>query len=241
MHTHRTRSAGSCARRLGLDRNPLRRGTDRIEAVVRLLTLIVLVVAVPVAAVTVGRQTDHAELRQAHAQRATEHLVNAVLLEQAQATGIPAPYTSVQLTWVLARWQPPGLPARSGEVLAPAGAPKGSIVPIWVNASGTVTDPPTDDRTIVGDVCIAVTVTCIGSVLVLLGLGVLTRGALDRRRLRAWDAEWRATGPLWSGHRSLGVPGARTQERGLVPLLVLDKKGGFNDRGHRRAGTADRG
>jgi len=25
---------------------------------------------------------------------------------------------------------------------------------------------------------------------------------LDRRRLRAWEAEWRASGPLWSGHRS---------------------------------------
>jgi hypothetical protein len=29
----------------------------------------------------------------------------------------------------------------------------------------------------------------------------LARRVLDRRRLRAWDAEWRATGPMWSGHR----------------------------------------
>ena len=24
---------------------------------------------------------------------------------------------------------------------------------------------------------------------------------IDRRRLRAWEAEWRASGPQWSGHR----------------------------------------
>ena len=32
--------------------------------------------------------------------------------------------------------------------------------------------------------------------------GVLARRVLDRRRLRAWEAEWRASGPQWSGHRS---------------------------------------
>jgi len=38
--------------------------------------------------------------------------------------------------------------------------------------------------------------------LLLLATGVLVRFVLDRRRLRAWEAEWRASGPLWSGHRS---------------------------------------
>ena len=56
-----------CARRLGLDRNPLRRRMDRIEAVIRLTTMILLLVAVPI---TVGgRQADHLVLRQAHARR----------------------------------------------------------------------------------------------------------------------------------------------------------------------------
>jgi len=33
-------------------------------------------------------------------------------------------------------------------------------------------------------------------------LEALTRWVLDWRRLRAWEAEWRATEPLWSGHRT---------------------------------------
>lgn len=92
-------------------------------------------------------------------------------------------------------------PARSGDILATAGARKGSTAPLWINASGAVTTPPPDPRTIVGDVCMAVIVTCLASLLMLLALGGLTRLALDRQRLGAWEAEWQATGPRWSGHR----------------------------------------
>lgn len=189
-------------RRLGFDRNPLRRRTDRIEAAIRLVTLILLLVAVPILTVAAGRQADHQALRQAHAQQVADHEVTAVLLEQAPPTGVPDPYTSVQMTLVLARWQPPGQPARSGEVLAQAGARAGSTVTIWIDASGAVTSPPPDHRVIAGNVCIAAVVTCLVTGLLVLGANALARRALDRRRLRAWDAEWRTTGPLWSGHRS---------------------------------------
>ena len=203
MRSHDNRTPGGrlarLARWLGFDRNPLRRGTDRIEAALRLVMMIMLVTAVPAAAVLAGQQADHVALNRAHAQQAADHLVNAVLLEQAPATGTPDPYTSVQTTWVLARWRPPGLPSRTGEVLAPVGAPKGSTVRTWINPSGAVTDPPLDHRDIVGDVCIAVVATCLVSWLVLLASGALARRLLDRRRLNAWDAEWRASGPLWSG------------------------------------------
>jgi hypothetical protein len=204
MRSHDNRAPGGrlarLVRWLGFDRNPLRRGTDRIEAALRLVMMIMLVTAVPAAAVLAGQQADHVALSRAHAQRAADHLVSAVLLEQAPATGTPDPYTSVQTTWVLARWQPPGLPPRTGEVLATAGARKGSTVRTWIGPSGAVTSPPLDHRDIVGDVLIAAVATGFVSWLVLLAFGALARRALDSRRLRAWDAEWRAAGPLWSGH-----------------------------------------
>jgi hypothetical protein len=189
------------ARWLGFDRNPLRRGTDRIEAALRLVLMIMVMAAVPAAAAVVGQRADHSALNQAHAQQAADHLVNAVLLEQAPATGTPDPYTSVQTTWVLARWQPPGSPSRTGEVLATAGARKGSTVRIWIDASGAVTDPPPGHRDIIGDVSVAVMATCLVSWLLLLASGTLVRRVLDRQRLSAWEAEWRAGGPLWSGRR----------------------------------------
>ena len=48
----------------------------------------------------------------------------------------------------------------------------------------------------------AVTATLLVSGLLLLGTAGLARRMLDRRRMRAWEAEWRASGPLWSRHRS---------------------------------------
>jgi hypothetical protein len=189
------------ARWLGFDRNPLRRGSDRIEAALRLVLIVLLVVAVPIAAVVAGRQADHLALRQAQAQRTADHLVTAVLLKDAPTAGTPDPYTSVQTAWVPARWQPPGQPARTGVVLALAGAHQGSTVRIWINASGAVTDPPLDHRDVTGQVCVAVMATCLVSLLVLLASAGLTRRALDRRRLSAWEAEWQAGEPLWSGRR----------------------------------------
>ena len=199
------RPAGSLARMarwLGFDRNPLRRGTDRVEAVLRLVLIILLVAVIPAAAVAAGRWADHQALHRAQLERATDRLVTAVLLENAPASGVPDPYTSVQTAWVRARWQPPGQPPRTGEVLAVAGARQGSTVRTWLDRSGAVTDPPMDHRVVVGRVFVAVMVTCQLSWLVLLAAVLLVRRALNRRRLNAWEAEWRASGPLWSGHRN---------------------------------------
>jgi hypothetical protein len=205
MRRHENHWPGRCLARLarwsGFDRNPLRRGTDRIEAAVRLATVVLLVAAVPIAAVAAGREADHLALNRAYAQQAEDHLVTAVLLENAPATGVPDPYTDVQTAWVQARWQPPGQPPRTGQVLAAAGARKGSTVQTWIDPSGAVASPPMDHRDIVGDVCVAVVGTCIVSWLLLLVSGTLVRRVLDRRRLSAWEAEWRANGPMWSGRR----------------------------------------
>jgi hypothetical protein len=190
------------ARWLGFDRNPLRRGSDRFEAVLRLVLIILAVAVVPAAAVAAGRWADHQALRHAQAGRAGDHQVTAVLLEKAQGSGVPDPYTSVETTWVRARWQPPGQPPRTGVVQAVAGARQGSTVRTWIDPSGAVTDPPAAHRVIVGCVLLAVTATCLLSWLALTAAGGLAIRALDRRRLSAWAAEWRASGPLWSGHRN---------------------------------------
>jgi len=186
---------------LGIDRNPLRRGIDRVEAALRLVMILLAVVAVPAAAVVAGRWADHVALHRAQVQRAVNHQVTAVLLENAPESGMPNPYTNVQTAWVPARYQPPGHAPRTGEVLALAGARQGSTVRTWIDPRGAVTEPPLERRVIVGDVWLAVTATCLVSWLVLLAAGVLVRSGLDRRRLRAWEAEWRASGPLWSGRR----------------------------------------
>ena len=204
MSRAKTRTPGTrrarCARWLGLDHNPMRRTADRIEAGIRLAVLILLLTAVPIAAIAAGRAVDHMALRQARTQQAADHLVSAVLTRPAPVNGTTGPYT-VQTAWVPARWTAPDGSARSGMIFAPAGAPKGSRVPTWVSASGAITGPPVTHREIIGDVAVGVTVTSLVLTFMLLSAQALARCALDHRRISAWDAEWRAVGPLWNGHR----------------------------------------
>ena len=190
-----------CARWLGLDHNPLRRPADRIEAALRVAVLLLILIAVPMATVIVGRAADHAFLRDAQAQQASRHRISAVLTQPAPASSID-PYVTVQDTWAAARWTAPDGSARSGQVFVPAGTKKGSTVPVWINASGAITDPPAGHRDVMAEVSAIVMVTGTVLIMVLLSGQALARRALDRRRLRAWDAEWRATGPLWTGHRT---------------------------------------
>jgi len=190
------------ARWLGLDHNPLRRRADRLEVTLRLVIVILILAGVPLASTSVGLAVDQAVIRQSQAERAADHLVRAALTRAAPAHGSPDPYSGIQTAWVLARWVAANGTIHFGQVLARAGSAKGSTVAIWITAAGAATDPPTTRGEIVSDVFIASTSTGLLLIVTLVGLQVLGQYALDRRRMRAWDAEWRATGPRWTGHYS---------------------------------------
>ena len=190
-----------CGRWLGLDRNPLRRRTDRVEAAIRLVTMFVLVVAVPLACIVVGQLAGHLAQRQARDQAAAERQVTAVLLHGVPAGASPDPFSSIQEIMVPARWQLPGQPSRTGPVLAAMGARAGSTETIWVDAAGAPVSAP-DSGLVEAAICVAVVNTCLAAGLVLVAGNMLARRALNRWRMREWDAAWRATGPLWSGRRT---------------------------------------
>ena len=190
-----------CARRLGLDHNPLRRPVDRLEAWLRLTVLVLILTAIPAAAIMSGQIANHLLGRQAQAQQAADHQVTAVLTQRPPATEVD-PYVADPQTWVQARWTAPDGQARSGQILAPSGTPAGRKVPLWVNAAGAIVDPPAGHRDVLtGAVMIGVTAGLM-LLVVLMGFQAWARRALDRRRLAAWDNDWRATGPLWTDHRS---------------------------------------
>jgi hypothetical protein len=203
------RSAGGLRSRLirggrwlGFDRNPLRRTVDRAETAIRLTILVLILTAVPAAAVLAGRWADHAALAEARAQRAATHVVSAVLTEPAPTTGAPDPYAGAEVAWVPAHWVAPNGAHRTGDVLAPAGARKGSTVPTWVDASGDFTDPPPGHTQVVGNVFMAVILAGLSLLAFLIGAEAVSHHLLERRRLNAWDAGWRAVAPRWTGHRT---------------------------------------
>ena len=201
---HRTdRRLARLARWLGIDRNPLRRGTDRVEAALRLVIILLVVVAVPAAAVAAGRWADHYALHRAQAERTVNHQVTAVLLSGCPGVRDPRP-VHVRADRLgagplaAARDSRPG-PARSSPWPERARAAR-----CGPGSTRRARSPlrRSDHRVLVGDVWLAVIATCLVSWVLLLAAGVLVRRGLDRRRLRAWEAEWRASGPLGSGRRS---------------------------------------
>ena len=55
---------------------------------------------------------------------------------------------------------------------------------------------------VIGDVFVAVTLAMLAAAFALLATMVLIHRTLQRRRMNAWDAEWRTVAPLWTGYRT---------------------------------------
>jgi hypothetical protein len=91
---------------LGFDRNPLRRGTDRVEGALRLVLITLLVLVVPAAAVAAGQWAYYRGLHQSQLKQATDHLVTAVLVQDAPASGPSDPSWSPACCRGWCSWPP---------------------------------------------------------------------------------------------------------------------------------------
>jgi hypothetical protein len=189
--------AARLARALVIDRNPLRRASDRAEAWIRAGLVIAFVIGAPIAAAAVGLWTAHAADAGTSAR---PHAVQALLLQPATASKSRG--TAVRSTRVLAwaRWKNSNSSTRTGRVPAPAGAAAGAAVTVWLDPGGRVTAPPPSDSA-AGPVLTAIVALAAMTLLLLIVLRLIRR-LLDWRRLAAWDAAWQAIGPRWTGHKS---------------------------------------
>ena len=183
------------ARGLRLDRNPLRRGSDRAETALLGVLLAAFLAIAPFAAHAAGSWTYATSAGEAQAQQAALHQVPATLL---QAT---TPWGFEGGAEVQARWRAPNGQMRTGQVFVAGSALAGSTVMVWTNQAGQVSDSPLQRSQVTGraDLARALAVAALAVTLLTVGLG--GRWALDRRRLTAWDAEWLATEPRWSSRR----------------------------------------
>jgi hypothetical protein len=178
---------------LALDGNPLRRASDRAEAWIRAGLVVAFFIGAPIGAVAAGLWTAHAADAGTGAR---PHAVHAVLLQPA------TPPTGVHRTRVLvrARWRNSDSTTGTGKVAAPSGTAAGTAVTAWLDTSGRVTGPPPNDSP-AGPVLTAIIALATMILMLLIGLRLI-RQFFDWRRLAAWDADWRAIGPRWTGHES---------------------------------------
>jgi hypothetical protein len=177
-------------RRLWHDPNPLRRTWDRLEALAVSTLVIAFVIGAPLVAILAGRWSYGASVGAEGAQQATLQQVPAVLLAGAPDPVSAAPvYPEVRAIWVA-----PDGALRSGEVLAPAGTQAGAAVPVWVDEAGRQTGPPLGRSQVICQAALDAVLAVVGLGLILLCAGMLARAVLDRRRLAAWESEWRRIG-----------------------------------------------
>jgi Na+-transporting NADH:ubiquinone oxidoreductase subunit NqrB len=181
-----------------LDRNPLRRGSDRAETAVLGVLLAAFLAGAPLAAHVAGHWAAAASAREAQVQRTVLHHVPATLLQPASDLTV----FGGQAVWSAdARWTAPDGHARTGQLVTLSQAAAGRTVMIWVNQAGQPSDPPLQHGQAVGRTQLAEGFAVASSAVALIVVGGLARRSLDRRRMAAWDADWMATGPRWSPRR----------------------------------------
>jgi hypothetical protein len=181
-----------------LDRNQLRRGSDRAETILIGALLAAFLAAAPFAAHAAGAWGHDSAARQAQAQRASLVHVTATLLWSAP---ILAGYGSGSGFAAEARWRAPDGAVRTGELFVTPGAAASHSTRIWVDQTGRLTNPPLSGDQMTGRAQLAAWVAVGSLAAVLATAGWLVRWSLDRRRLSGWDAEWLANGPRWSPRR----------------------------------------
>jgi hypothetical protein len=183
-------------RRFLLGSGALKRTSDRVEVLARILLVCSLLTAVPIA-LTVASETHAQGEVEAAAEVAARHQVDAVLLEDAAWTaqgaesGVPESRTPAVWTG------PDGVP-RTGHVLAAAGAVAGSTVPVWLDAHGDRTKRPLSGGDIMAHSVSLAVLTLIGISGLAFSALLSFRKALDRSRSRRWAKEWATVEPRWT-------------------------------------------
>jgi hypothetical protein len=179
--------------RLLVTPSTLRRRSDRIEG-----TIVVLLSAAFLAAVAaapfVGEHIYHAQRTEA----AGLHPTTAVLTQNGPASTTLAPGGEAA-----ARWRAPDGQQRSGMLTTLTvpllwNARAGDRVAVWLTGSGQPEPQPPGP---LGALLASIVITAgfvFGAAIAAFLCYWLCRLVLDRRRLAAWESDWRAAGPRWT-------------------------------------------
>ncbi|MEU1511143.1 hypothetical protein ABZ490_03125 [Streptomyces sp. NPDC005811] len=182
--------------------NPLRRGTDLVEAWVALSALLLILLAAPVVGSLIGAVAQDSLQQAVREQRQTRHEVTATVVRASGSSPLEADPEAASgreaRSRVVADWTAPDGTDRHGTVLAALKAPHhGDHFAIWTDAHGTLVARPLDSAT-----------ATTHAVLAGFGAALLTAGMVEggrrlivwrmvRRRYARWDQAWDRAGPDW--------------------------------------------
>jgi hypothetical protein len=180
------------------DRNPLRRGTDRLEACLLAGLFTAAATATPLTAQAVGHAAYAGGQHARAEQLASRHQVRAMLTRSAPLIGGYA--LSAQVPGQ-ASWTSVDGTLRSGQIPVRPGTPVGTTVPVWTDDSGYLVSPPLALSEVASDADAAATGAVLGIVVGCAAGAAVIRQLLNRRRMAAWEADWIVTAPAWNRQR----------------------------------------
>jgi hypothetical protein len=184
-------------RRLGRQRNVLRRPTDRAESLLVFVLVVAFLMGAPLLAWWAGMAGYRSDLRAQQWERAHVFRVDAVLTEDAATIGAVGPRTAAPRA-AQATWTAPDGSAHSGLVQVGGAARAGTPVVVWVDDAGRLQVPPIRHNPASQGILVGIAVTmCLAAGVA--GLHRLGRWLLNLQRERAWGREWLEVGPRWSG------------------------------------------
>jgi hypothetical protein len=194
---HDRSTTGQAIRRFTLGSGPLKRTSDRLELLARvvlttvLLSAVAIALAVATASYTQGRS-------EATAQAAERHQVRAELLADASVPkdGSGSVPDAARAPAV---WTAPSGVKRTAAISVPVRAKAGSTQAIWIDRIGDRTTRPLSSGDVVGETVGTALLTYLGISMVAIGAYRLFCMQLDRSRSRRWAAEWAVVEPKWTG------------------------------------------
>lgn len=183
---------------LGLDRNPLRRRSDRVECALRLMALLSFMVAV-IAGIGMGVRAYEQGVRTEQEERRARYQTDAVLVQDLAPPGV-APVGGVLPGQARAEWKAPDGTPREGTVEADPARRPGDTIKIWIDHRGEPVGPPQDrGTTTVGAISSGLAAPLLTAATATFVL-VTTRIINQRRAARRWEAEWTIVEPSWRHH-----------------------------------------
>jgi uncharacterized protein (DUF2062 family) len=197
---HDSPTTGQAIRRFTLGSGPLKRNSDRLELLARivltsvLLSAVAITLAVAIASYTQGRS-------EVVAQASERQQVSAELLEDASvpkdgSESVP------DVARATAVWTAPSGVERTAAISVPVRAKAGSTQAIWIDRNGDRTTHPLSSGDVVGGAVCTALLTYLGISMVAIGAYRLFRRQLDRSRFRRWADEWAVVEPKWTGKAS---------------------------------------
>ncbi|MBO0830046.1 MAG: hypothetical protein J2P24_19910 [Streptosporangiales bacterium] len=179
----------------GLDGNPLRRRTDRLQCWMRLAALVFVLAGLVLTGV-VSRATYAAEVSLQHANARVGYRTTGHVLSSGDAD--ISPDGTVLGGMIRVSWRDHAGHTRVQLLVAPTAASSlTDSIPLWVDARGKASaSPPDPDKPVTAAVMTGF-LGCGVAVTAAVVLYLLALVPVERRRLKEWQLEWSVVEPGW--------------------------------------------